>query len=95
MVDSDISQLNSALRCQTQQLLSVLSSASYIVANSMDPDQTRNSLIWVHTVCLYAKSIFGKSARRCSRQHKQMTFSDVVFLVILRVKYPQLVVIKK
>ena len=43
----------------------------------------RNNLIWVHTVCLYAKSMFEKFARRCSRQHKQSTFSDAGFLGIL------------
>ena len=43
----------------------------------MDPDQT---------VYLYAKSMFEKFARRCSRRNKQMAFSDVVFLGILRVK---------
>ena len=30
--------------------------------------------------------MFEMFARRCSRQHKQMTFSDVVFLGILSVK---------
>ena len=49
----------------------------------MDPDQT---LIRVHTVCLYAKCKFEKFARRCSRRHKQTTFSDAVFLGTLRVK---------
>ena len=47
---------------------------------------SRSSLIWVHTVCLYAKSMFEKFARRCSRWHKQTTFSDADFLGILRVK---------
>ena len=46
---------------------------------------SRNSLTWVHTVYLYAKSMFEKFARRCSSRHKQMIFSDVVFLGILRV----------
>ena len=65
---------------------SALSSAGYlkvIVANSVDPDQTapfRSSLIWVHTVCLYAKCKFEKFARRCSRRYKQTTFSDADFL---------------
>ena len=47
----------------------------------------RSSLIWVHTVCLYAKCKFEKFARRCSRRHKQMTFSDADFLGALRVKW--------
>ena len=58
----------------------------------MDLDQTarsdcsfRSSLIWVHTVCLYAICKFEKFARRCSRRHKQTTFSGAVFLGALRV----------
>ena len=43
-------------------------------------------MIWVHTVCLYAKSMFEKFARRCSRRHKQTSFSDAGFLGALRVK---------
>ena len=35
---------------------------------------------------LYAKCKFEKFARRCSRWHKQTTFSDAVFLGTLRVK---------
>ena len=46
---------------------------------------SRSSLIWVHTVCLYARSMFEKFARRGSRRHKKMTKSDVGFLGILRV----------
>ena len=53
----------------------------------MDPDQTASSLIWVHTVCLYAKCKFEKFARRCSKRHKQTTFSDADFLDALRVKH--------
>ena len=49
-----------------------------------------SSLIWVHTVCLYAKCKFEKFARRCSRQHKQTTFSDADFLGALRVKVNEL-----
>ena len=49
----------------------------------MDP--FRSSLIWVHTVCLYAKCKFEKFARRCSRRHKQTTFSDADFLGALKV----------
>ena len=45
----------------------------------------RSSLIWVHTVCLYAKCKFEKFARICSRRHKQTIFSDAVFLGALRV----------
>ena len=48
----------------------------------MDPDQT---LIWIHTVCLYAKiglkSLQGYSADDI----KQTTFSDAVFFCALRV----------
>ena len=40
-------------------------------------------LIWVNTIC--AKSKFEKFARRCSRRHKQTTFSDADFLGALRV----------
>ena len=45
----------------------------------------RSSLIWVHTVCRYAKNSFEKFARIFSRPHKQTTFSDAVFLGALRV----------
>ena len=38
------------------------------------------------SVYLYAKNRFEKSARIFSRQHKQTTFSDAVFLGALRVK---------
>ena len=41
-----------------------------------------SSLIWVHTICLYAK--IGLK-RIFSRQHKRTTFSDAGFLGILRV----------
>ena len=44
-----------------------------------------SSLIWVHTVCRYAKNSFEKFARIFSRRHKQTTFSDAVFLGALRV----------
>ena len=57
-----------------------------ISANSVDPDQFRSSLIWVHIVCLYAKVGLIKFARIFSRRHKQTTFSDAVFLGALRVK---------
>ena len=67
-----------AENCRLLCLLSV--TLKVIVAN-------RSSLIWVHTVCLYAKCKFEKFARRCSRQHKQTTFSDAVFLGALRVKW--------
>ena len=49
--------------------------------------QCRSSLIWVHTVCLYAKCKFEKFARRCSRGHKQTTFSDADFLGALRLRF--------
>ena len=76
------------LRCQTQQLSSALSSAGYFKSHCCKQYEPRSDccLIWVHTVCLNAKSMFEKFARRCSRRHKLMTFSDVVFLGILRVK---------
>ena len=54
-----------------------------ISVNSVDSDQT---LIWVHTVCLYAKIGLIKFARIFSRHHKQTTFSDAGFLGVLRVK---------
>ena len=60
----------------------------FIAANSVDPRSDcsfKSSLIWVHTVCLYAKCKFEKFARRCSRRHKQTTFSDADFLGALRV----------
>ena len=41
---------------------------------------SRSNLIWVHTVCLYAKNRFEKFARIFSRRQKQMTFSDAGFL---------------
>ena len=50
----------------SQQLSSALSSACDFKShfcNSVDPDQTAplgSSLIRVHTVCLYAKSMFEK-----------------------------------
>ena len=50
----------------------------------------RSSLIWVHTVCRYAKNSFERVARIFSRRHKQTTFSDAVFLGALRVKCSQL-----
>ena len=52
----------------------------------MDTDRTAPSLIWIHTVCLYAKNRFEKFARIFSRRHKQTTVSDADFLGILRVK---------
>ena len=79
------------LKWQTQQLSSALSSAVSFKSHcckQCGPRSdccSRSSLIWVHSVCLYAKSMFEKFARRCSRRHKQTTFSDVVFLGILRV----------
>ena len=52
----------------------------------MDPDQTAPQSD-LGPYCLpICKNMFEMFARRCSRQHKQMTFSDVVFLGILRVK---------
>ena len=68
---------NCCLLCLLLVILKVIS------ANSVDPDQS--SLIWVHTVCWYAKNSFEKFARIFSRRHKQMTFSDAVFLGTLRV----------
>ena len=65
---------------------SALSSAEYFKSHCCkqcgprSDCSSRSSLIWVHTICLYAKSMFEKFARRCSRRHKQMTFSDAGFL---------------
>ena len=74
-----------------QQLSSALSSAGYLKSRCCkqcgprSDCSFRSSLIWVHTVCLYAKCKFEKFARRCSRRHKQTTFSDADFLGALRV----------
>ena len=79
------------LKRQSQQLSSALSSASYFKSHCCkqcgprSDCSFRSSLIWVHTVCLYAKSKFEKFARRCSRRHKQTTFSDADFLGPFRV----------
>ena len=49
---------------------------NFISPNSVDPDQTRCSLIWVQTVCLYAKiglkSLQKYSADDIYRRHFQM-----------------------
>ena len=45
--------------------------------------QIRSILVWIHTVCLFANSMFEKFAGRCNRRHKQTTFSDAGFLGIL------------
>ena len=80
------------LKRQSQQLSFALSSAGYFKSHCCkqcgprSDFSFRSSLIWVHTVCLYAKCKFEKFARRCSRRHKQTTFSDVDFLGALRVK---------
>ena len=50
----------------------------------MDTDQTENSLIRVHTVCLYAK-IDLKSLQEYSADDKQTSFLDLGFLAILKV----------
>ena len=74
-------------------LSSALSSAGYFKSRCCkqcgprSDCSIRSSLIWVHTVCLYAKCKFEKFARRCSRRHKQTTFSVADFLGALRVKY--------
>ena len=76
---------------KTFPLSSALSSAGYFKSHCCKQcgprsDCTfRSSLIWVHTVCLYAKCKFEKFARRCSRGHKQTTFSDADFLGALKV----------
>ena len=59
----------------------------------MDPDQTAllgafkgESDLGPH--CLHVcRNMFEKFARRCSRRHIQTTFSDAIFLGILRVNY--------
>ena len=43
-------------------------------------------MIWIHTVCMYAKIGLKKFAGIFSRRHKQTTFSDGGFLGVLRVK---------
>ena len=58
-----------------------------IFANSVDPDQTAPEQSEQGPHCLpVCKNRFEKSARIFSRRHKQMTFSDAVFLGTLRVK---------
>ena len=52
-----------------------------IEANSMDPEQTRSSLIWVHTVC--HGGFLNISA---DEKKKQKTF---VAIGTLRVKHPE------
>ena len=80
------------LKRQSQQLSPALSSVGYFKSHCCkqcgprSDCSFRSSLIWVHTVCLYAKCKFGKFARRCSRRHKQTTFSDADFLGALSVK---------
>ena len=52
-----------------------------IFANSVDPEQSD-----LGPYCLpVCKNRFEKSARIFSRQHKQTTFSDAIFLGALRV----------
>ena len=73
------------------EMSSALSSASYFKSHCCkqcgprSDCSSRSSLIRIHTVCLYAKCKFEKFARRCSRRHKQTTFSDADFLGALRV----------
>ena len=80
------------LKRQSQLLSSALSSVGYFKSHCCkqcgprSDCSFRSSLIWVHTVCLYAKCKFEMFARRCSRRHKQTTFSDAGFLGALRVK---------
>ena len=84
--------INLPIKRQSQQLSSALSSASYFKSHCCKQCRPRSdcsfrsSLIWVHTVCLYAKCKFEKFTRRCSRRHKQTTFSDADFLGALRFK---------
>ena len=86
------------LKAPITKLSSALSSAGYFKSHCCkqcgprSDCSFRSSLIWVHTVCLYAKCKFEKFARRCSRRHKQTTFSDADFLGALRVKtdFPRL-----
>ena len=77
----ELSQVSLTLKMPKHNNCHLPVTQKVIVANSVDPDQS--SLIWVHTVCLHAKSRFEKFARRCSRGHKHVTFSDIVFLGIL------------
>ena len=89
--ESDTQSLLTLLKRQSQQLSSALSSAGYFKSHyckqcgPRSDCSFRSSLIWVHTVCLYAKCKFEKFARRCSRRHKQTTFSDADVLGALRV----------
>ena len=88
-----MAMLKISLKRQSQQLSSALSSAGYFKSHCCkqcgprSDCSFRSSLIWVHTVCLYAKCKFEKFARRCSRRHKQTTFSDADFLGALRVNF--------
>ena len=85
---------------QSQQLSSALPSACDFKSHfckqcgPRSDCSFRSSLIWVHTVCRYAKNSFEKFARIFSRRHKQTTFSDAVFLGALRVKYSFLLIVE-
>ena len=79
------------LKRQSQLLSSALSSASYFKSHfckQCGPRSDcpfRSSLIWVHTVCLYAKIGLKKFARIFSRRQKQTTFSYADVFGVLRV----------
>ena len=75
-------ELLKPLNCQSQQLSSALSSACDFRSHfckqcgPRSDCSSRSSLIWVHTVCLYAKigfkSLQEYSADDINRQHFQM-----------------------
>ena len=79
------------LKRQSQLLSSALSSAGYFKSHfckqcgPRSDCSFRSSLIWVHTVCLYAK-IGLKSLQEYSADDIKTTFSDASFLGALRVK---------
>ena len=64
------------------------------MANIVDPDQTRSSLFWVHTVCFY--TLFISNVRQLfaaddfSRRHFQMDFFLGAFSIKRRITCSQL-----
>ena len=80
------------LNCQSQQLSSALSSACDFKSHfckqcgPRSDCSSRSSLIWVYTVCLYAKIGLKSLHENFNRGQKQTTFSDAGFLGVLRAK---------
>ena len=68
------------LKRQSQQLSSALSSACEFKSHfckqcgPRSDCSSRSRLIWVHPVCLHAKSMFEKFTRRCSRRQTDDIF---------------------